>query len=158
MAKTIIQSNCIHLFSTFFLNRRRLMEINDIKGMYTLKIDLIRNVVYETPRNYWKHEDYLRLHNEYVTKVVPLFNGKPWRKCCDLRTYHISMITEDIQDHVKWGSKNGFIGGVIIIDSSNPATSAIALQMKLGTKHIDFDTMVCESLEEANLWLESRLP
>ena len=101
------------------------MLIQDSKGLYKIKVDTARRVVYEYPTGLWQAEDYKRMHNEYVTKIGPLLGGKPWAKLSDLRSYKASNITDEINVHVAWASKNGLAKAAIVVESS-----IIQMQMK----------------------------
>jgi hypothetical protein len=132
------------------------MEIKDKEGKYLLKVDLKRNIVYEIPVGYWKPEDVIRLHNDYATKVVPLFKGNKWAKLCDLTNYTVSMITEEIQDHVKWGHQNGYTTAAVVVDECDNCRSVIELQMKIGSKNVPFTLKFFSNVEEADEWLKAQ--
>ncbi|EOD01617.1 hypothetical protein [Caldisalinibacter kiritimatiensis] len=132
------------------------MEIKDLHGKYFLKVDLERNLVYEKPIGYWTSEDVKRLHNDYVEKIVPLFNGEEWAKLCDLSAYKVSMITEDIQDHVEWGWKNAFTTAATVLDKYDNYRSVIELQMKIAAKDKSFKQEFFYKIENAEKWLKTQ--
>ena len=132
------------------------MKIKDTKDKYILEIDIERKIVYEIPSGYWRGEDINRLHLDYVKKVVPLFNDKVWAKCVDLRTYKMSMITEEIKEHVIWAVNNGFKKGVMIVDEKDTYKSVIDLQMRQATDDSIVLPIPFTSKEDAFSWLKTQ--
>lgn len=125
------------------------MDIKDVKGMYTIKIDKRRRIVYEKPLGFWHKEDYARYHKEYVTKIIPLLgNQKPWALCTDLRNYKISNIVEDINEHAKWKVKNNLAKAVMIVNSI-----VVEMQLKISTGNVA-NSISFSSKEEAEEFLE----
>ncbi|MFZ5967571.1 MAG: hypothetical protein ACOYVK_10405 [Bacillota bacterium] len=101
------------------------MLINDVKGMYKIKVDPVRRVVYEYPEGLWRGEDFQRLQQDYETKIAPALKGKPWAKLSDLRNYKMSNIVNEINDHVSWAAKNGLSCAAIVVEST-----VVKMQMK----------------------------
>lgn len=101
------------------------MLIQDVKGLYKIKVDTSRRVVYEYVTGLWQAEDYNRMQNEYVTKIGPLLGGKPWAKLSELKNYKTSNITDEINNHVTWSTKNGLAKAALVVESS-----IIKMQMK----------------------------
>ncbi|WIF95193.1 hypothetical protein [Caminicella sporogenes] len=131
------------------------MEIKDIKGKYIIRLNPKRNLVYETCIGYWKPEDVERLHREYIKKIIPIFKGKQWAKCCDLKAYKTSMITQDIKKYANLWTKNGYVACAVIIDDSDIYKSVIKLQMKLSVKNMLFKLKFFTNIKEADKWLKS---
>ncbi|RKD33455.1 hypothetical protein [Thermohalobacter berrensis] len=131
------------------------MEIKDPKGKYILKVDKDRRLVYETLKGYWRLEDMERFHNDYVSKIIPLFNGKEWAKCCYINAYEAAMITDDIKSHVKWAVSNGFRKAAMILEGNNQYNSVIDLQIRLAVKNTKLHLEKFESINEADKWLKS---
>lgn len=90
-----------------------------------LKVDTSRRVVYEYITGLWQAEDYNRMQNEYVTKIGPLLGGNPWAKLSELKNYKTSSITDEINNHVTWSTKNGLAKAALVVESS-----IIKMQMK----------------------------
>lgn len=130
------------------------MLIKDSKGKYELRVDRERCIVYEKNVGLWNNEDILRLHNEYVTKIVPLIKGREWFKCSDLREYAVSDITEEITNHVTWCVENNLFGAIIIV--KNQAV-AVEMQMNLCVLYsgMIYSPIVFSNLEEAEKWFNS---
>lgn len=132
------------------------MKIKDLQGKYILKGDIQRGIIYEWNIGYWRSQDIERFQNDYAKNIVPLFKGKPWAKCCDLRDYKTSMITEEIKEHVKWCIQNGNTVAVIIVNGLDIYKSVIELQMKIAAKHSGHLVWYCTDREEAEQWLRER--
>jgi len=104
---------------------------------------------------YWKPEDLKRFQREYTDKILPLLEGKIWAKHCDLRGYITSMITEEIQDHLRWGCQNGFYKAGLSIDKSN-YRSVVKKQMDICAKKLPLDFKAYISCEDADEWLRTQ--
>lgn len=94
------------------------MIIKDTQGVYELKVDTSRNIVYETFNGFLKDGAMERLHDDYVSKIGPLFKGKKWTKCCDFRKYRTSDLGEAGTTHLQWAKENGLVPGPIIVESA----------------------------------------
>lgn len=126
------------------------MIIQDSKGMYEVKVDTKRRIVYEYVTGLWQAEDYKRLHNEYVTKIGPLLGGKPWAKLSELKNYKTSNITDEINKHVSWSAKNGLEKAAIVVESS-----IIKMQMKKSGAGV-MDPEIFTDEKSADDWLKSQ--
>lgn len=127
------------------------MLIKDTNGKYELKVDANRGVIYEKNIDFWKEEDFVRFHNEYITKIYPLIKGKKWVKCSDLRAYKTSNIVDSLNGHLKWCKDNGFVGGAIILDSA-----IVKMQISRSSKSLGIEPVPFDNLEEADKWLKSQ--
>ena len=103
------------------------MKVTDEKGMYTIEVNTKGTVVKEKQSGAWNSDDYKRYQKDYESKIAPLLKGKKWAKCCDLSDYKMSMIVEDMAQHVKWASLAGLTTGAIIVSSI-----VVKMQMKRG--------------------------
>ncbi|MBU5438078.1 hypothetical protein KQI42_08670 [Tissierella sp. MSJ-40] len=126
------------------------MIIQDAKGMYEVKVDTKRRIVYEYVTGLWQAEDYKRLHNEYVTKIGPLLGGKPWAKLSELKSYKTSNITDEINKHVSWSAKNGLEKAAIVVESS-----IIKMQMKKSGSGV-MEPEIFTDEKSADDWLKSQ--
>lgn len=126
------------------------MIVKDVLGKYELKVDVQRRIVYEKNEGMWTKEEFARLHNDYVTKIVPAFGGKTWAKCCNLVGYKTSDITDDIAEHNLWCEKNGFTHAALIVESA-----IIKMQMNRSVKGGVFP-MAFTDEKEADAWLRSQ--
>lgn len=129
------------------------MEIKDDLGKYVLTIDTSRNIVCEVLMGYWKAEDLKRFHEEYILKIIPIFQGKPWAKLCDLRAYHTSMITDDIKKHIHEAVRGGFSKAAIILDPSNKYASVVEMQMRQCAKDTPLIVEKFTNHGDADRWL-----
>jgi len=103
------------------------MKVTDVKGMYTLEVNTKGTIVKEKQSGAWKSEDMKRYQKDYESKIAPLLKGKKWAKCCDLIDYKMSMIVEDMAQHVKWATDAGLTSGAIIVSNI-----VVKMQMKRG--------------------------
>jgi len=127
-----------------------MVHVKDAKGFYEVKFDSMRRISYEKNLGFWRKEDIERYHNEYVKKVSPEFNGKPWAICCDLREYKTSNINEEMDRHVQWKVKSGMCCAAIIVSD---AIVKMQLNKAAGGK---YPQMAFTSAQEADNWLKSK--
>ena len=127
------------------------MEVKDLKGMYTIKVDTSRRVVTELIDGFFEKEDFARYHNDYVSKVLPVIgSSKPWATVSDLRNYKTSNIAEDIENHVKTKVENNLQKAAIVVGNV-----INKMQMKrVGGSAME--PMPFETMEEADTWLKSQ--
>ncbi len=130
------------------------MLIVDSSDKYILKVDKDRKIVYEKPMGYWKPEDFYRFNNDYEKHVLSVIKNGPWAKCCDLREYKTSMITEEIKKHTTWLTITGFHVGAMILDESATYKSVVEKQMKISTRNLPITLKSFNTLSEANEWLK----
>lgn len=126
------------------------MIIEDVKGMYKIKVDTVRRIVYEYPKGLWKAEDLKRMHNEYTTKIGPLLGKKPWAEMCVLRDYKTSNIADELNQHVIWAVENGLAKSAIVVESS-----IIKMQMKKCGGSVIIPEIFTDE-KEADNWLKSQ--
>ncbi len=126
------------------------MLIKDTQGKYEIKVDKQRRVIYERCIGLLKEEDTQRLHNEYMKKIVPLFNGKSWAKCSDLRNYKTSTVVDAMNTHINWCEQHGLVTGAIIVDQM-----IVKMQMNRVSKNTVQPTAF-KSVEEADKWLKEQ--
>lgn len=132
---------------------RDYMEIRDILDKYILIVDESKNIVIEKPVGYWKPNDIQRLHDDYATKVIPLFENRKWMKLCDLRSYDVSMITEELKIYIGKIEGLGFIGGAVVIDEANKYASVIELQMRKSIQDRPIILALFTNYQEAQEWV-----
>ncbi len=94
------------------------MQIKDSKGLYSIDFDESKMVSYEKNIGLWSREDYLRYHNDYVSKIAPLIGCKPWAKIVDITEYKTSDIADVMEQHVNWMIQNNGKHSAIITDSA----------------------------------------
>lgn len=125
------------------------MVIKDKEGKFTIKVDTKRAIVYEEPIGIWDQNDIERFHKNYTEKIVPLFKGRQWAKCCNLKGYKVSKIADNLKEHTMWAFNNGLKHTAMIVDSF-----VVQNQMKrTGGDFIILDMF--ETFEEADQWLSS---
>jgi len=103
------------------------MKITDVKGMYTLEVNTNGTVVKEKSSGAWKPEDMKRYQKDYETKIAPLLKGKKWAKCSDLNDYKMSIIVDEMAQHVKWATGIGLTSGAIVVSNV-----VVKMQIKRG--------------------------
>ena len=130
------------------------MEMKDALEKYVLRIDTSKNIVYEELIGYWKAEDLGRFHGEYISKIIPMFQGQPWAKLSDLRAYQTSMITEDIKKHIQEVVRGGFSKAAIIIDPGNKYASVVEMQMRQCAKDMPIIFETFTNYEDGDRWLK----
>jgi hypothetical protein len=129
------------------------MELRDILDKYILIVDTSKNIVIEKPVGYWKPSDIQRLNDDYVEKVIPLFENKKWMKLCDLRSYDVSMITEELKAYIRKVEGFGFMGGAIVVDETNKYASVIELQMRKATQDSSIVLALFTNYKDAQAWV-----
>lgn len=127
------------------------MLINDTKGMYELKVDKVRNIVYENfSGKILSGEDLERMHSDYVSKVKPALKSGAWTKCSDMRNYKTSNIVEEAKKHLTWCFESGMKEGAIIVESA-----IVKMQMKRAAKDSGVEPNIFINEQEADTWLKS---
>lgn len=132
------------------------MEIKDSLGKYILKVDIKRKLVYETNIGYWKPEDMQRFENDYKNNIIPVFKDKKWAKCCDLRQYKTSMITNELKGQIEYSAQNGYVIAAIVLDDLDKYKSVIDLQMKIISEHTGVLFEKFTDIQEADKWLNEK--
>ncbi|MGX8794522.1 hypothetical protein ACR6HW_00300 [Fusibacter sp. JL298sf-3] len=127
------------------------MIIKHPKGKYELKVDQKRRIVYESFDGLLKPEDINQMHDDYLKKIYPMFRGKQWTKCSDLRNYQTSQIVDESDKHLHWCHDNGMVPGAILVDST-----IVKFQMKRVSKDNDLMPTPFSSMEEAENWLKGQ--
>ncbi len=125
------------------------MEVKGPRDLYTIKFDGTRKIAYEVPVGLWTKEDYQTYHNDYVSKVGPLTNGK-WAKCVDLRKYKPSDITDEINKHSQWMANTGCNTVAFIVESA-----ITKMQMNRAGAG-GFQQQAFTEETEADAWLKSK--
>ncbi len=126
------------------------MQIKDSKGLYVIDFDVNKRIAFERNIGLWSKEDYLRYHNEYVTKITPLLAGKPWAKLVDITEYKTSDIADVMAKHADWMLKNNAKYAAIIVSS---AIAKMQLNMVVSGK---FEQKAFDTQAEAMEWLSSK--
>ncbi|MFZ5352704.1 MAG: hypothetical protein ACOZCL_08270 [Bacillota bacterium] len=124
-----------------------MITVKDTKGMYTISFDPARCVVFEKNTGFWHPEDVKRFHNDYVVKIGPHLDGKPWAKYSDLREYKTSSINNEINEHVSWMISKNVKSVAILVESA-----IVKLQMNRAINN-KFSQKAFDDEKEANEWL-----
>jgi hypothetical protein len=127
------------------------MLIKDVNGKYEIEVNTERGVVFEKIEGLWSLEDIQRYHQDYLTKVIPALKHRKWAKCCDVRTYKASTITDELNKNMALYIQNGLTGGAIIVDSA-----IVKMQLARSTKSIGLEPVPFDDLKEADKWLRSQ--
>lgn len=126
------------------------MQVKCPKGMYTMKYDEGRKIIYETPVGFWTKEDYQRYANDYVSKLGPVVKGKTWATLTDLRNYKTSDISDEINKHAEWMKNSGCTTAAVIVSSA-----IVKMQInRLGSNHFQQQAFTDE--KEADAWLKGQ--
>lgn len=126
------------------------MLITDPKGLYTINVDPVRKIVFETPVGSWTKEDYSEFHNTYVEKVKPTLGNSPWCLCTDVRKYKLSDIADEISRHADWMNENNLQYAAVIVDSA-----IVKMQInRAGGNKVVQQAFMTE--KEADDWLKSK--
>jgi hypothetical protein len=128
------------------------MIITDPKGYYELKVDKDRRIVYEKVVGMITAEDYTRLTDEYVNKIVPYLGKGDWMKLCDARQTKPSTLNtpEHINKELSRLAPLGFKGGAILIDSIT-----LKMQITRGAKNVA-EASYFDNEKDADNWLRSQ--
>lgn len=126
------------------------MLISNPKGLYTIKYDEARKVVFEAPVGLWTKEDYSEYHSQFENKLGPALGGKPWAICSDLRKYKISDLGDVMAKHTEWLGNNNLQYGAIIVDS---AIVKMQINRAISSK---FPQQAFLDEKEADEWLKSK--
>lgn len=126
------------------------MLINNPKGLYTIKFDTGRKVVYEAPVGLWTKEEYVEYHGQFESKIGPATAGKPWSICSDLRKYKISDLGDIMAKHIEWMSANNCQFSALIVDS---AIVKMQINRAVGGKIVQQAFL---DDKEADEWLKSK--
>ncbi len=126
------------------------MLITHPKGLYTIKYDAARKVVYEAPVGLWNKDEYAEYHSQYVNKIGPEIGKQPWAICTDLRKYKISDLGDVMAKHVEWLIENNVKYSAMIVDS---AIVKMQINRAVGVK-IPQQAFLNET--EAEEWLKTK--
>lgn len=126
------------------------MLITHPKGLYTIKYDSTRKIVYEAPVGLWTKEDYAEYHSQFENKIGPALGGQPWAICTDLRKYKISDLGDVIAKHTEWMQNNKLQHIALIVDS---AIVKMQINRAVAGK-VPQQAFLNE--EEAETWLKSK--
>jgi hypothetical protein len=126
------------------------MLITHPKGLYTIKYDSTRKIVYEAPVGLWTKEDYAEYHSQFENKIGPALGGQPWAICTDLRKYKISDLGDVIAKHTEWMQNNKLQYIALIVDS---AIVKMQINRAVAGK-VPQQAFLNE--EEAETWLKSK--
>ncbi len=125
------------------------MIIYDEKKMYTLNFDEKRRIMYEQNTGVWNKEVFKRFESDYHG-ISNILNSKPWAKLCDLRSYKVSGINEELAAYTEWMTNNNLKAAATIVDS---AVTQVQMNKAVGTK---FAMKAFLSESEADKWLKSQ--
>lgn len=126
------------------------MQIKDSSGLYVIDFDVNKRISVEKNMGLWSKEDYLRYHNDYVTKIGPLLGGKPWAKLVDITEYKTSDIADVMAKHAEWMLQNNARYAAIIVSS---AIAKMQVNMVVSGK---FEQKAFSTQAEAIEWLKSQ--
>ncbi|MFT9498143.1 hypothetical protein [Anaerosolibacter sp.] len=74
-------------------------------------------------------------------------------KLCDLRSYDVSMITEELKTYIGKIEGLGFIGGAVVIDVASKYASVIELQMRKSIQDRPILLALFTNYHEAQEWV-----
>lgn len=126
------------------------MLITHPKGLYTIKYDSARKIVYEAPVGLWNKEDYAEYHSQFENKIGPAVGKQPWAVCTDVRKYKISDLGEEMAKHAEWLAENNVKYYAMVVDS---AIVKMQMNRAVGVK-IPQQAFLSES--EADEWLKAK--
>lgn len=128
------------------------MIIKDIHGLYEIKVDTERGIVFQTHfKGIFKTEVLLRMDKDYKTQVIPLLKGRKWAKFCDLRNYTLGNIAEEMNSHNKFCIENGMSCAALIVESA-----IVKMQMNRAGKEVALAPMAFTDFAEADQWLKEQ--
>lgn len=128
------------------------MLLKDKEGLYELKVDMARGIVYETyGTGLFTPEALKRMDTDYKTKVIPMLKGKKWAKFCDMRTYRMSNNVEEANAHVGYCLQNGMSEAAIIVPSV-----VLKMQMNRVGKNAGFAPTAFTEVNEAEQFLKKQ--
>lgn len=130
--------------------RLKVMEIKDSKGLYTLKFDSARKVLFEAPVGLWTRDEYVEYHSQFENKIGPAAAKQPWSICSDLRKYKMSDLGDVMAKHMDWLASNNVQYSAVIVDS---AIVKMQVNRASGSK-VQQQAFLTE--EEASDWLKSK--
>lgn len=123
------------------------MIITDEKKMYTLNFDEKRRVMKEVNTGVWSKDDFKRFEQAYKS-IGNILSAKPWAKLCDLRTYKVSGINEELAAYTEWMANNNLAAATIVDSAVTQMQMNKAVEGKFKMK-----AFLSES--EADEWLKS---
>ncbi|MDF2592482.1 MAG: hypothetical protein K0S75_1948 [Clostridia bacterium] len=127
------------------------MKIKDVNGKYEIELNTQRGIVFEKIEGLWTLNDIQRYHQDYMSKVLPAFKDRKWAKCCDVRTYKASTITDELNKNMALYAQNGLVGGAIIVDSA-----IVKMQLSRSTRSIGLEPVPFDNLKDADEWLKTQ--
>lgn len=126
------------------------MVIKDKEGVYELKVDNIRRVVYESyAKKLFTKEAVARMAEDYKSKIFPLLKGKKWAKFCDMRSYMMSTNVPEAQEFVGECYREGMEKAAIVVP-----TKVLAMQMNRVGEAQAFKPVAFTDVEEAEMYLK----
>lgn len=128
------------------------MEITDKEGLYELRVDMARGIVYETYADkLFTPEALLRMDSDYKNKVIPMLKGKKWAKFCDMRTYKMSRNVPEANAHVGYCVKNGLSDAVLVV-----ASTVLKMQMNKVSETTGNAPNAFTEIQEAEKFLKEK--
>ena len=125
--------------------------IKDTEGKYEINVDPTRMIAFQKHEGMFKEDCLERLDQDYKTKVIPLFKGSKWAKCCDLRNYKVGGdITDKMNIHNTYCIEKGMSHVALIVESA-----IVKMQMNRAGKQIQFAPTACLDEKEADIFLKS---
>ncbi|OPJ64434.1 hypothetical protein [Clostridium oryzae] len=128
-----------------------MMEIKDPQGLYEIKVDLERRIVYENHfKGLFTIEALQRMDKDYKEKVIPALGGKKWAKYCDMRNYQLSNIVDEMNTHLQYCIDHGLEHAALIVESA-----VVKMQMNRTGRNTPVPPNAFTDEKEADAWLKS---
>lgn len=128
-----------------------MLEIKDTQGLYELKVDAERKIVYENHfKGQFTSDALARMDKDYKEKVIPAFKGSKWAKLCDMRDYQIANNVDEMNAHVQYCIEHGFSHAALIVESA-----IVKMQMNRTGRNTPVPPNAFTDEKEADAWLKS---
>lgn len=129
-----------------------MIEIKDTEGLYEIKVDTDRRIVYENHfKGLFTSEALKRMDKDYKEKAIPALKGNKWAKYCDMRNYQLSNIVDEMNVHLQYCINNGLAHAALIVESS-----IVKMQMNRTGRNTPVPPNAFTDEKEADAWLKSQ--
>ena len=117
---------------------------------YELKVDFERKIVYEKFKGMFTKKAIANMKNDYKIKILPLFKGSKWAKCCDMIIYNLSDSQNELREFVQYCSDNGMAQAALIVSNV-----VVKMQMYRVGKNVGVTPVVFTDQKEAEDYLKT---
>lgn len=117
---------------------------------YELKVDFERKIVYEKFKGIFTKEAIANMKIDYKTKILPLFKGSKWAKCCDMLIYNLSDSQNELVEFVQYCTDNGMAHAALIIKNV-----VVKMQMNRVGIHVGVTPVAFTDEKEAEDYLKT---